>query len=34
MAMIQKSRPPSAKGQYVKKCVISGTMTPSVQVAV
>ena len=34
MATIQKSRPPSAKGQYVKKCVISGTMTPSVQVVV
>jgi large subunit ribosomal protein L1 len=34
MAMIQKSRPPSAKGQYIKKCVISGTMTPSVQVVV
>jgi large subunit ribosomal protein L1 len=34
MATIQKRRPPSAKGQYVKKCVISGTMTPSVQVAV
>ncbi|MHC4766626.1 MAG: 50S ribosomal protein L1 [Planctomycetota bacterium] len=34
MGVIQKRRPPSAKGQYVKKCVISGTMTPSVQVAV
>ena len=34
MATIQKLRPASAKGQYVKKCVISGTMTPSVQVAV
>jgi large subunit ribosomal protein L1 len=34
MATIQKFRPPSAKGQYVKKCVISGTMTPSVQVVV
>jgi large subunit ribosomal protein L1 len=34
MGVIQKFRPSSAKGQYVKKCVISGTMTPSVQVAV
>jgi large subunit ribosomal protein L1 len=34
MAMIQKAKPASAKGQYIKKCVISGTMTPSVQVAV
>jgi len=34
MALIQKFRPASAKGQYVKKCVLSGTMTPSVQVAV
>jgi len=31
---IQKNRPSSAKGQFVKRCVISGTMTPSVQVAV
>ena len=34
MNVIQKFRPSSAKGQYIKKCVISGTMTPSVQVAV
>ena len=34
MGVIQKFRPASAKGQYVKKCVISGAMTPSVQVAV
>ncbi|MHC4415846.1 MAG: 50S ribosomal protein L1 [Planctomycetota bacterium] len=34
MSNIQKSKPASAKGQYIKKCVISGTMTPSVQVAV
>ena len=33
MATIMKFRPTSAKGQYVKKCVISGTMTPGVQVA-
>ncbi|MHC5008886.1 MAG: 50S ribosomal protein L1 [Planctomycetota bacterium] len=34
MALIQKSRPASAKGQYIKKCVLCGTMTPSVQVVV
>jgi large subunit ribosomal protein L1 len=34
MGVIEKSRPASAKGQYIKKCVISGTMTPSVQIAV
>ena len=32
--LIDKIRPASAKGQYVKKLVISGTMTPGVQVAV
>ncbi|MBC23750.1 MAG: 50S ribosomal protein L1 [Phycisphaerae bacterium] len=31
---IEKIRPASSKGTYMKKCVISGTMTPSVQVAV
>ena len=31
---IEKIKPASAKGTYVKKCVISGTMTPGVQVAV
>jgi large subunit ribosomal protein L1 len=31
---ILKIKPASAKGTYVKKCVISGTMTPGVQVAV
>ena len=30
---IEKIRPASAKGQYVKKCVVCGTMTPSIQVA-
>ncbi len=34
MATIEKIRPASAKGQYIKRCVISGTMTPGVQVAV
>ena len=34
MAMIEKSRPASTKGHYIKKCVISGTMTPSVHVVV
>jgi large subunit ribosomal protein L1 len=29
---INKIRPASAKGQYIKKCVISGSMTPSVKV--
>lgn len=29
-----KIKPASAKGTYIKKCVISGTMTPGVQVAV
>ncbi len=31
---IEKIKPPSAKGQYIKKIVISGTMTPGVQVAI
>jgi len=30
---IEKLRPASVKGIYMKKCVISGTMTPSVEVA-
>ncbi len=34
MATIEKVRPASTKGQYIKKCVISGTMSPSVQVEV
>ncbi len=34
IATIEKIRPAAAKGQYIKKCVISGTMTPGVQVAV
>ena len=31
---IEKIRPASTKGIYVKKCVVSGTMTPGVEVAV
>ncbi len=34
MAAINKARPASAKGQYIRKCVISGAMTPGVHVAV
>ncbi len=34
MATIEKIRPASTKGHYIKKCVISGTMTPGVHVAV
>jgi large subunit ribosomal protein L1 len=34
IAMIQKAKPPTAKGQYIKRCVISGTMTPGVPVMV
>ena len=32
--LIHKIRPAAAKGNYIKKCVVSGTMTPGVQVAV
>lgn len=31
---LHKAKPPSSKGTYLKKCVISRTMSPSVQVAV
>ncbi len=34
MAAINKAKPASAKGQYIRKCVISGAMTPGVLVAV
>jgi large subunit ribosomal protein L1 len=34
MATINRIRPAAAKGQYVKKLVISGTMTPGIQIAV
>ena len=32
MERIEKMRPASVKGQYIKKCVISGTMTPGIQI--
>lgn len=31
---INRIKPAAAKGQYIKKCVISGTMTPGVQIAI
>ena len=31
---IEKSRPNTAKGMYIKKVVISGSMTPGVRVKV
>ncbi len=34
LALVEKVRPASTKGTYVKKCVVSGTMTPGVQIAV
>ncbi|MCH2136803.1 MAG: 50S ribosomal protein L1 [Phycisphaerales bacterium] len=34
LELVEKIRPASVKGVYIKKCVISGTMTPSVEVAV
>ncbi len=34
MSMIEKANPSSSKGHYIKKCVVSGTMTPSVLVEV
>jgi large subunit ribosomal protein L1 len=34
VSTINKIRPAAAKGQYVKKMVISGTMTPGIQIAV
>ena len=33
LGTIEKIRPASVKGTYVKRCVISGTMTPSLEVA-
>ncbi len=30
---VEKIKPASAKGQYIKKCVVCGTMTPSILVA-
>ena len=32
IAVIQKARPASVKGTYLKKCVISAAMSPGVQV--
>jgi large subunit ribosomal protein L1 len=34
ISTIEKSRPNTAKGVFIKKCVISGAMTPGVQVKV
>jgi large subunit ribosomal protein L1 len=31
---IERIKPASAKGTYIKKCVVSGTMTPGIHVAV
>ncbi len=31
---IERVRPSAAKGQYIKKVVVSGTMTPGVQIKV
>jgi len=34
VATIEKIRPPAAKGQYVKRLVVSGTMTPGIQIEI
>jgi len=34
VAMIEKIRPPAAKGHYVKRLVVSGTMTPGIQIEI
>lgn len=34
LSVIHKVKPATSKGTYIKKCVISGTMTPGVPVAV
>ena len=34
LAIINRIKPSSSKGTYIKKCVISGTMTPGIYVAV
>ncbi len=31
---IEKIKPPSSKGHYIKKFVVSGTMTPGIQIAI
>ncbi len=33
-SIIDKARPAVTKGEFIKNCVISGTMTPAIQVAV
>ncbi len=33
VGIIEKSKPAASKGHYVKKCVVSGTMTPGVEIA-
>jgi large subunit ribosomal protein L1 len=32
--LITKARPAAVKGQYIKNCVISATMTPSIKIAI
>ena len=32
--LISKARPATVKGEYIKNCVISATMTPSVRISV
>lgn len=34
IAVIQKAKPSSSKGTYIRKCVVSATMSPGVQIAV
>ncbi len=34
MGVMDKVKPAAAKGHYVKKCVVSGTMTPGVEIAI
>lgn len=34
IAVIQKAKPSSSKGTYIKKCVVSATMSPGIEVAV
>ena len=34
LAVIVKAKPASSKGLYIRKCVVSATMSPGVQVAV
>lgn len=34
LGVITKVKPASSKGQYIKKCVISASMSPSVQIAI